>query len=314
MSRSTGRSAPCNPDSVDQTSQHEALGTDFWITSKVGPQVFCCLDACLAGSARAPVLSLHFRKHKRAEDRVCDYHASLYNELAARRCRLRPEAASQKHSKVHLGTSLPHHCLPSGVELDHCRIPQEFCHRRPCATTTSVPIGLIERSPRHLRMRQPHHSSSVAAAPNLKQHPSSLDTQPRSLHCVFIRFCFDCGAWGSARAGGPKLRKWYGQGERPTDGGGGVPGQDPDPEPEAADAPRKCVLVTDAESPTGQAVVLQLILARRGRSPSAPLPGPLMSPAGLSLAGRWRFYCCSTRERRLEAYVEGFCPASSSTY
>lgn len=78
------------------------------------------------------------------------------------------------------------------------------------------------------------------------------------------------------------MRKWYGQGERPTDGGGRVPGQDPDPEPEAADAPRESVLVTDAESPTGQAVVLQLILARRGRSPSAPLPGP----AGLSLAGR----------------------------
>lgn len=132
----------------------------------------CCLDACLAGCARAPVLGLYVRKHKRAEDRVCDYHASLYNELAARRRRLRPEAASQKHSKVHLGTSLPHHCLPSGVEPDHCRIPQEFCHRRSCATTTSVPIGLTERSPRHLRMLPP---ITVRQLPQ----PQTSDSLPR---------------------------------------------------------------------------------------------------------------------------------------
>jgi len=64
--------------------------------------------------------------------------------------------------------------------------------------------------------------------------------------------------------GGPKLRKWYGQGERPTDGGG-VPGQgsQPEPVPEPSDVPRDSVLVTDAESPTGQAIVLQLILGRQ---------------------------------------------------
>lgn len=60
-------------------------------------------------------------------------------------------------------------------------------------------------------------------------------------------------------AGGPKLRKWYGQGERPTDGGGmrrSEPTSQIDP-----NAPKDAVLVTDADSPTGDAVVLQLILA-----------------------------------------------------
>jgi hypothetical protein len=72
--------------------------------------------------------------------------------------------------------------------------------------------------------------------------------------------------------GGPKLRKWYGQGEDtptllPRDGGGGLDA--------AADAeegglsgvgsdaaPRDVVLVTDGESAMAEQVVLQLILAR----------------------------------------------------
>lgn len=64
--------------------------------------------------------------------------------------------------------------------------------------------------------------------------------------------------------GGPKLRKWYGQGERPTDGGGFPGDKKPDPkQPPPVDVPRDSILVTDADSPTGQAVVLQLILARQ---------------------------------------------------
>ena len=63
---------------------------------------------------------------------------------------------------------------------------------------------------------------------------------------------------------GPKLRKWYGEGERGAavaqparpgaDGGG------------AQSVQRTAVLVTDADNATGEQVVLQLILARRGRT------------------------------------------------
>lgn len=56
---------------------------------------------------------------------------------------------------------------------------------------------------------------------------------------------------------GPKLRKWYGEGERrPRDG------QEPDPEKDEPDAPGDAVLVTDGDSPMGELVILQLILAR----------------------------------------------------
>lgn len=61
-------------------------------------------------------------------------------------------------------------------------------------------------------------------------------------------------------AGGPKLRKWYGQGERPTDGGGMRSGSEPAPQLDP-EAKRDAVLVTDADLPTGDAAVLQLILA-----------------------------------------------------
>lgn len=63
-----------------------------------------------------------------------------------------------------------------------------------------------------------------------------------------------------ACTGGPKLRKWYGQGERPTDGGGIRPSSESEPQVDP-DAPRDSVLITDADSPTGDAAVLQLILA-----------------------------------------------------
>jgi len=62
---------------------------------------------------------------------------------------------------------------------------------------------------------------------------------------------------------GPKLRKWYGAGERmPRDGDGGEGEEEPGPpEPEAAGG-GDGVLVTDADSATGELVLLQLILAR----------------------------------------------------
>ncbi|GLC67063.1 hypothetical protein PLESTF_000511000 [Pleodorina starrii] len=55
---------------------------------------------------------------------------------------------------------------------------------------------------------------------------------------------------------GPKLRKWYGAGERPTDGG-------EEQEPEEPDTASDVVFVSEADSPIGEQVVLQLILARQ---------------------------------------------------
>jgi hypothetical protein len=66
-------------------------------------------------------------------------------------------------------------------------------------------------------------------------------------------------------AAGPKLRKWYGEGERlPSDGGGLEPARAPEPEPEedTEDEPKEAILVTDGNSPTGEQIVLQLILSR----------------------------------------------------
>ncbi|KAG2492744.1 hypothetical protein HYH03_008910 [Edaphochlamys debaryana] len=54
------------------------------------------------------------------------------------------------------------------------------------------------------------------------------------------------------------MRKWYGAGERPTDGGPAPQGQEEE-EPEAGDV----VVVTAADSPVGEQVALQLILARQ---------------------------------------------------
>ncbi|DBA83648.1 TPA: hypothetical protein ACH3X1_006207 [Trebouxia sp. C0004] len=63
--------------------------------------------------------------------------------------------------------------------------------------------------------------------------------------------------------GGPKLRKWYGEGELPVDGGSSIVSNMPEPEDIAPeDVERDAVLVTEADSPTGEQIVLQLILAR----------------------------------------------------
>ena len=66
----------------------------------------------------------------------------------------------------------------------------------------------------------------------------------------------------SATVGGPKLRKWYGEGELPVDGGN-VADKMPEPEDIAPeDTETDAILVTDADSATGEQIVLQLILAR----------------------------------------------------
>ncbi|KAK9917088.1 hypothetical protein WJX75_000779 [Coccomyxa subellipsoidea] len=62
---------------------------------------------------------------------------------------------------------------------------------------------------------------------------------------------------------GPKLRKWYGEGERmPVDGGGDVMADEPDTSELEEDGVRDAILVTDADSPTAEQIVLQLILSR----------------------------------------------------
>lgn len=69
-----------------------------------------------------------------------------------------------------------------------------------------------------------------------------------------------------AYAAGPKLRKWYGEGER-----GAAVAQPARPGADGGAAPsvqRTAVLVTDADSATGEQVVLQLILARCGQAPA----------------------------------------------
>ncbi|GIL49809.1 hypothetical protein Vafri_6123 [Volvox africanus] len=85
---------------------------------------------------------------------------------------------------------------------------------------------------------------------------------------------------------GPKLRKWYGAGERPVDGG-------EEQEPEEPDTTSDVVLVTDADSPIGEQVVLQLILARQqlrllvrdiaaAKTAYGPYATPLPTDAGTS--------------------------------
>ena len=61
---------------------------------------------------------------------------------------------------------------------------------------------------------------------------------------------------GCLAAAGPKLRKWYGEGERKQ---GNKKQSGPGDEEEE---PRDAILVTDADSPLGELVLLQLILAR----------------------------------------------------
>eukprot|EP00884_Botryococcus_braunii_P017092 jgi/Botrbrau1/4066/Bobra.152_3s0022.1 len=63
---------------------------------------------------------------------------------------------------------------------------------------------------------------------------------------------------------GPKLRKWYGEGERlPTDGGLSEESVViAESEEEEDSGPHDAVLVTDGSSPTGEQVVLQLVSSR----------------------------------------------------
>lgn len=69
--------------------------------------------------------------------------------------------------------------------------------------------------------------------------------------------------------GGPKLRRWYGAADLPSDGKR-PPSEQPPPEQqppkgeeeEQAPLPLESVLVLDADSPMGELIVLQLILAR----------------------------------------------------
>eukprot|EP00878_Enallax_costatus_P012929 GHUV01013502.1.p1 GENE.GHUV01013502.1~~GHUV01013502.1.p1 ORF type:complete len:266 (+),score=88.18 GHUV01013502.1:1977-2774(+) len=63
---------------------------------------------------------------------------------------------------------------------------------------------------------------------------------------------------------GPKMRKWYGQkSNMPRDGEEPEPPIEQEPEPQQEEsAERDYVLVTDADTPTGELVVLQLILLR----------------------------------------------------
>ncbi|BDA48364.1 hypothetical protein COCOBI_12-0410 [Coccomyxa sp. Obi] len=61
---------------------------------------------------------------------------------------------------------------------------------------------------------------------------------------------------------GPKLRKWYGEGERmPVDGGMSDDSDIISTEPED-EGLRDAILVTDADNPTAEQVILQLILSR----------------------------------------------------
>mmetsp|Transcript_6708 Transcript_6708/g.17950 ORF Transcript_6708/g.17950 Transcript_6708/m.17950 type:complete len:349 (-) Transcript_6708:1160-2206(-) len=65
---------------------------------------------------------------------------------------------------------------------------------------------------------------------------------------------------------GPKMRKWYGQEERqlPRDGGGEDKPSDSEQDEfeEDDDGDGNAILVTDADTPSGEQVLLQLILAR----------------------------------------------------
>ena len=65
------------------------------------------------------------------------------------------------------------------------------------------------------------------------------------------------------------MRKWYGEGERLPRDGGAVPDDEPEQlngaEEDEAPVIRDSVLVTDADGPMGELVVLQLILARHAR-------------------------------------------------
>ncbi|KAL6748524.1 hypothetical protein V8C86DRAFT_3146608 [Haematococcus lacustris] len=91
---------------------------------------------------------------------------------------------------------------------------------------------------------------------------------------------------------GPKMRKWYGQGERPSEGGPGPEkpegGKQEDEEDEEGEG--DAILVTDADTPMGEQVVLQLILARasikalvRDTVAAKTSYGPYVAPLSLEM-------------------------------
>lgn len=66
-----------------------------------------------------------------------------------------------------------------------------------------------------------------------------------------------------AAAAGPKLRRWYGEGEEFSEEDFLEEPEDPEDLPEPVEpSQRQTVLVTDADSAMGEQIVLQLILAR----------------------------------------------------
>ena len=81
---------------------------------------------------------------------------------------------------------------------------------------------------------------------------------------------------------GPKLRRWYGEGERVTEefllDDADLSDDLPAPAPSTE---RESVLVTDADSPMGEQIILQLILARWALNTCAQafLGGRLAFPA-----------------------------------
>lgn len=90
-------------------------------------------------------------------------------------------------------------------------------------------------------------------------YPLRLSFSAKSISWVFLPYLTLC-----VLSAGPKLRKWYGQDEwMPRDGGFDIDGPTKAPdEEEPEDGPRDAVLVTHVDSPTGEQVVLQLVLAR----------------------------------------------------
>ncbi|GLI62964.1 hypothetical protein VaNZ11_005821, partial [Volvox africanus] len=107
---------------------------------------------------------------------------------------------------------------------------------------------------------------------------------------------------------GPKLRKWYGAGERPVDGG-------EEQEPDEPDTMSDVVLVTDADSPIGEQVVLQLILARQqlrllvrdlaaAKTAYGPYATPLPTDAGTSLRALRGVKCLVLLGRPVRGLIE----------
>ena len=94
--------------------------------------------------------------------------------------------------------------------------------------------------------------------------------------------------------GGPKLRKWYGEGDLPVDGGNSIVSNMPKPEDIAPeDIERDAVLVTEADSPTGEQIVLQLILARYYKKKSIWSTPSLSSELQWQLLGSPVYYLAS---------------------